>query len=111
MRSEDKKAAVTAYKDRKVVAGVYGVRCRATGRRWAGCAPDLGAIWTRLSFTLRQGANPHRALQAAWRDHGAESFTFEILEEVDLEKHAYGRDRALRDRLAHWCETLPAEPI
>ena len=111
MKPEDRKAAVAAYKERKAVAGVYVVRCATTGQQWAGSAPDLATIWNRLSFTLRQGADPHRSLQTAWREHGAASFTFEIVERVDVEKLVYGRERALRERRDHWCETLHAEPI
>ena len=111
MKREDRKAAANAYKDRKMSPGVYAVRCGATGQCWAGSARDITTIWNRLSFTLRQGDDSRLSLQAAWRDHGADSFTFEVVEEVDAEDLIYGRDRALRERLDHWCETLPAEPI
>ena len=67
MKSEERKAAVAAYKLRKAVPGIYVVACATTGEQWAGSAPDLATIWNRLSFTLRQGANTHRSLQAAWR--------------------------------------------
>ena len=76
-----------------------------------GSVPILATIWNRLSFTLRQGADQRRSLQTAWRDYGAGSFTFEIVERVDVEKLVYGRERTLRDRLGHWCETLHVEPI
>jgi hypothetical protein len=111
VKLEDRKAAVAAYKERKAVAGVYVVRCAATGQQWVGSAPDLATIWNRLSFALRQGAHPHRSLQAAWQDHGADSFAFEIVERIDPEKLAYGRDRTMRERLNHWRETLGAEAI
>lgn len=111
MKTEDRKAAVAAYKDRKVAAGVYAVCCVATGQRWVGTALDLARIWNRLSFTLRQGNDPRRAFQAAWLEHGSESFTFEVIERVDVEELVHGRDRALRERLDHWCEALRAQPI
>lgn len=111
MKSEERKAAVAAYKLRKAVPGIYVVACATTGQQWAGSAPDLATIWNRLSLTLRQGANTHRSLQAAWREHGADSFTFEIVERVDIEKLVSGLDRVLKDRLGHWSETLQAEPI
>lgn len=111
LKTEDRKAAVAAYKDRKIAAGVYVVRCMATGQRWAGTTLDLARIWNRLSFTLRQGADPRRAFQAAWLEHGSDSFTFEVIERVDVEELVHGRDRVLKARLDHWCEALPAEPI
>ena len=111
MKNEDKKAAVAAYKERKTAAGVYAVRCAATGQRWVGTALDLGAIWNRLSFTLRQGGSRHGTLQASWREHGAEAFAFEEVERVDEEALAYIRDRVLKDRLAYWRAKLDAEAI
>jgi hypothetical protein len=106
MDRSERKAAVSAYKERKPIAGVYPIRCAATDAQWVGAAPDLSTIWTRRAFALRQGIETNRALQSAWSTHGAESFTFKILEEIDLEQLTYGRERALRERIAHWREAL-----
>jgi hypothetical protein len=76
-----------------------------------GRARDLGTVRNRLWFTLRQDGNPHRSLQAAWLEHGAQSFAFEEVERLDDEALAYVRDRILKDRLAYWCATLGAEAI
>ncbi|MDB5377042.1 MAG: hypothetical protein JWR00_1488 [Rubritepida sp.] len=111
MQREHRKAVVAAYKERKVATGVYIVRCPATGQQWVGSAPDLATIWNRLSFTLRQGSDPHRSLQSAWREQGADGFAFAVLERVDVDEISYGRERALRARVEHWCEALHAEPI
>lgn len=107
----DKKAALAAYKERKAAAGIYAVRCKATGEVWAGRAPDLGTIQNRLWFTLRQGANPHRDLQAAWLAHGAEAFIFERVERLDDDIPAISYERVLKERLAYWCATLGAAAI
>jgi hypothetical protein len=109
-RSE-RKAAVSAYKERKPVAGVYAVRYSASDEQWVGAAPDLSTIWTRRSFALRQSVETNRALQAAWNVHGPESFAFRILEEIDLEQMTYGRERALKERVQHWREMLGAAAI
>ena len=111
MNRDEKKAAVAAYRERKVATGIYAVRCAATGRCWIGGAPNLATIWNRVSFALRQGAGTPASLQAAWRENGADAFRFEVLEELDDETLVYGRDRMLKERRAHWCETLGAEPI
>ncbi len=94
MERSERKAAVSAYKERKPVAGVYAIRCATTGGKWIGAAPDLSTIWTRRSFALRQGIETNRALQSAWNVHGPETFAFRILEEIDLEQLLYGRARA-----------------
>ena len=111
MDRSERKAAVSAYKERKAIAGVYAIRCAATGEQWVGTAPDLSTIWTRRAFALRQGVETNRALQSAWNIHGPESFAFRILEEIDLEQLRYGRERALKERVQHWREMLGAAAI
>lgn len=111
MKGEDRKAAISAYKERKVEAGIYSIRCAASGETWVGRAPDLSTIQNRIWFTLRQGINSHGSLQQGWNAHGPDAFTFEILEQLEDEDSAYIRDRALNDRLMHWTETLGAVRI
>jgi hypothetical protein len=111
MDRSDRKAAVSAYKERKAVAGVYAIHCAATDEQWIGSAPDLSTIWTRRAFALRQGVETNQPLQSAWNAHGAENFTFKILEEIDLEELTYGRERALKERVAHWREAIGAAAI
>ncbi len=111
MLNEDRKAAVAAYKERKVVAGIYLVRCLATGARWAGQAPDLSTIQNRIWFTLRHGSHRQRSLQAAWQAHGEAAFAFEEVERLDEKALEAGRERVLKARLAHWCAELGAEGV
>jgi hypothetical protein len=111
MRTEDRKAAVSAYKERKVESGIYTVRCVASGEVWVGSTPDLSKIQNRLWFTLRQSTNAHRSLQTAWNAHGAEAFSFEIVERLDEEAIGYVRDRVMKERLVQWAEQLRAVRI
>lgn len=106
-----RKAAIAAFKERKVAAGIYVIRCMALDRQWVGQAADLSTIWNRLSFELRYGGNRCRTLQAAWRQHGPETFVFGEVERLDDEAIAYIRNRALKERLAHWRDKLKAEAI
>jgi hypothetical protein len=111
MIGETRKAAVAAYKERKVVAGIYAVRCLTDGKHWIGHAPDLSTIQNRLWFMLRHGNSAHLGLQAAWRDHGAENFTFTEIERLDDESLGFARDRVVKDRLGYWRTALGAEAI
>ena len=111
MIKEDRKAAVGAYKERKVAAGIYAVRCAPSAEVWVGRAPDLSTIQNRIWFTLRQGSNSHRSLQQAWHSHGAEALSFDVLEQVADEDSAYVRDRVLESRLVHWTAELQATRI
>ncbi len=111
MQREGRRAAVSAYKERKADPGIYVVRCAASGQQWVGSAADLRTIWNRFSFMLRQGGARPASLQDAWRSHGAENFTFEVVERLDPETFSVGRDRTLRDRVEYWRDALPAELI
>ncbi|MBN9467468.1 MAG: GIY-YIG nuclease family protein [Bosea sp.] len=111
MLTEDRKAAVAAYKERKVVAGIYLVRCGATGACWAGQAPDLSTIKNRVWFTLRHGSHRQRSLQAAWNAHGEGAFSFEEIERLDEKALEAGRERVMKARLAHWCAELGADGL
>ncbi|QEL24425.1 GIY-YIG nuclease family protein [Bosea sp. F3-2] len=111
MRSEDRKAATAAYKERKSVAGIYAFRCEASGQIWVGRAPDLATIENRLRFTLRHGSHRQRSLQTAWNAQGSDAFRFEALERLEDEDIAYVLDRVLKERLAHWQAKLNAEAL
>ena len=43
----DRKAAIAAWKDRKVEAGIFTIRCLASGAQWLGQAPDISTVQTR----------------------------------------------------------------
>ena len=77
------------------------------GRRGTRSFHDLDPPLVRV----RQGVERNQALQSAWNAHGPESFAFKILEEIDLEELTYGRERALKERIAHWREVLSAAAI
>ncbi|HEX7855603.1 MAG TPA: GIY-YIG nuclease family protein [Sphingobium sp.] len=112
MTNDTRKAAIQAYRERKVEPGIYAIRCSATGAYWVGRAPDLSTIRNRLWFTLNHGSHRHASLQAAWNEHGAETFTFEAVEALpDEEMTSYLRDGLLKERLAHWMEELGALPV
>lgn len=111
MNDTTRKAALNAYKERKIQAGIYAVRCTVSGQVWVGSAPDLTTIQNRLWFTLQQGGNLHRSLQQAWHDHGAEAFRFEVLEHFTHEDSAYVRDNLLDELRTRWLDKLQAQRI
>ena len=105
MQKEGRKAAIAAYRDRKVESGIYAVRCVPSGQLWVGSAPELSTIQNRLWFTLRQGSNTHRALQTAWADHGGDAFTFEVVERLPDDDNP-DRAAALKRAHTHWLAKL-----
>lgn len=111
MKSADKKAAIAAYKELKMVAGVYIVRCTASSQAWVGQTPNLDTIQNRIWFSLRMGSHANRELQGAWALHGGDSFTFEAVERLKDEELAYVRDTLLKERAAHWRSTLNGSAV
>ncbi len=107
----DRKAAILAFKERKTVAGLFAVRCGASGQLWVGTTPNLETVQNQLWFTLRHGNHPARTLQDAWREHGGTSFTFEQLERLEGEDTQFFRAARLRDRATHWRAQLNALPL
>lgn len=109
--SIDRKAAISAYKERKTIAGIFVIRCSASGEVWVGQAPNLATIQNRIWFSLRQGGHTCRSLQAAWTAHGEAGLTFGECERLDDEETAYVRNALLKERLLHWQAELKAKAI
>jgi hypothetical protein len=109
MPGQDRRAAIAAYKEKKSRAGIYALRCAASGAVWVGRTLTLETVRNRHWFALRLGTASQASLQAAWTAHGPDSFRFEVLEELPEEEMAYLRDALLKDRLAHWRAALGAE--
>lgn len=107
----DRKAAIAAYKERKVFAGIYAVRCTPSGEAWVGQALNLEKVQNRIWFTLRQGGHPCRSLQAAWNAHGEAGLTFAECERLEEDETDYVRNALLKERMLHWLTELKAEAI
>jgi hypothetical protein len=107
----DRKAAIAAYKDRKVAAGIYAVRCAVSGEAWVGRSPNLGTAQNRVWFMLRTGSHTHPGLQQVWRARGEAAFSFAVVETLSEEDATHFRDKRLKQRLQHWQAALGAGAI
>lgn len=106
-----KRAAISAYKERKSAAGVFAVRCEASAEVWVGGTPTLDTVQTRIWFSLRLGSSPHRGVQAAWAAHGESAFSFERLETYDEDEAHLMQAEWLKHRTLHWRAQLGAKPM
>jgi hypothetical protein len=111
MKHDDKKAAIAAYKKREHAAGIFAVRCTVSGQAWVGQTLNLDTIQNRIWFSLRMGSHSSRALQSVWTAHGADAFTFDVLEQLKDEELPYVRDAQLKERAVHWRALLNAAMI
>ena len=108
----DRKQLVRDYKERKVAAGAFAVRCAPSGQVWVEVSPNLHNRQNGLWFSLRLGSHPNRALVQAWKEHGEATFTYEVVEELpDDERSQWELTNALKDLSAKWRETLNAEKL
>ena len=107
----DRKAAVTAWKERKSAPGIYALRCTVSGAVWLGQAPDLAPVQNRHWFALRMGSHTNRALQAAWTQHGADAMVFEIVERLPEEADATLQSSQLRNALRRWRDEMGAAAV
>ena len=111
MKAEDRKAAIAACKKRKTIAGIFAVRCAASGEAWVGQALDIETIQNRIWFALRAGSHINRELQQAWSAHGESGLCLETLERLKEDELPYVRDTLLRVRASYWRTALNGSQI
>ena len=109
MNKASRRDLVRDYKDLKTQAGVYAVRCEASGETWLAGVRNVGSQQNKLWFGLRTGGHPNKAMQAAWTAHGEAGFAFEAVETIDDETlSAIGLADQIKARERHWLATLGA---
>jgi hypothetical protein len=106
-----RKAAIAAYKERPVVAGVFAVQCTATGQAWVGTSTHIDTHQNGLWFTLKLGGYPYPSLQQAWNEHGPQDFRFEQLDRLPEDVSALRRGDELKKRATLWAARLQAERL
>lgn len=110
MSKERRRELVREYKEQKPRQGVYAIRCAASSEVWASASPNLEKQQNSTWFQLRMGGHPNRAMQAAWKAHGEDAFSFEIVAELpDEERSAYALKADLKALEAVWREKLGAK--
>ena len=102
----DRKAAISAYKDQKSIAGVCAVRCAADDRVWLVDSRNVDSQQNRIWFELRTGGHRDGTLQAAWAAHGEAAFSFEVLDRLPEDISPLLLRAELKARLAAWRERL-----
>lgn len=106
-----RKTLIAAYKEQATIAGVFAVKCTATGQAWVGQSRHIDTQQNGLWFTLKHGSCPHRSLQAAWNAHDARDFRFEQLDRLPADISDLARKDELKKRQALWATRLDAETI
>jgi len=71
------------YKSASRPLGVFLIRNNHTDRVFLAGGIDLRGTINRHKFQLASGTHPNRELQADWNSLGANSFEFEIIEQLE----------------------------
>jgi hypothetical protein len=112
MDKQSRRDAVRDYKERKLSAGVFAVRCTATGQAWVGAARDLDQKQNGVWFGLKTGGHSNREMQAAWNAHGEAAFAYEPLEVLDSDGASrMGVEMMLKEAEARWRDQLGAGKV
>jgi hypothetical protein len=106
-----RKELVRQYKEIKVEAGVYAVRCTASGRVWVGPSRNLRATKNGLWSGLQAGFHRETSLQAEWNALGEEAFEYEALEVLAEDVHPVNVFGVLKEMKSKWVAQLNAEPL
>ncbi len=107
-----RKEIARAWTERPRSQGVFVVRCAATGQAWVASSPNLDTQQNSVWFALRSGGHPNKVVQAAWSAHGADAFTYEVVEKIDgADLTPLGLRDQLKARAAHWREALGATAL
>ncbi|NCB30242.1 MAG: GIY-YIG nuclease family protein [Clostridia bacterium] len=80
---ENKKELKDLYKSRVIVGGVYRITCSGSGRTWLKSTKDLQGQANKFRFAIQNHTCPEPGMRADWLQHGAASFSFAILEELE----------------------------
>jgi|SRR5579884_2723931 len=80
---DKRKDLIKAYKERKLVGGVYKITNTLNGKYMTGHAADLQSVRNHFQFALATGSTIHPKLQKDWQEFGAQAFTLEVLEELE----------------------------
>src|SRR5262249_14302966 len=87
--------------------GVYQIRNIVNDKVLVGSTLNLPGIFNRYKLQLKMGNHPNAALQAEWNEFGAESFVFEILDELTpRENPGYDYHEDLTSLEDLWLEKL-----
>ena len=103
----DRKELIREYKETHRLMGVFQIRNKTNEKVFIDSSVNIPGKINRHRFALNAGLHASRSLQADWHEFGAESFEFEVLEDVaphESPDYDYKSDLEVLDDL--WLEKL-----
>lgn len=106
-RTPDRRQLKRAYREARDRAGVYAIRCLASGRVVVAGSLDAHGALARHRFELQHGTHRDPALRAAWSAHGEAGIVFEVLDVVKVrDEPGFDLARELAALVALWQDEL-----
>ena len=78
-----RKALGKAFKERKLVGGVYTITNTANGKYIVGHTANLASIKNRFQFAVTTGSAVDPKLRQDWGEYGGQAFRLDVLEELE----------------------------
>lgn len=83
METRSKKELKENYKSRVVVGGIFGIKCLGNDRIWIKSTKDMPGQKNRFGFAVATNSCPEPGMLGEWKQYGAKSFSFVVLEEIE----------------------------
>ncbi len=81
-----RKSLKDAYRDKPTTGGIYRIRCEGNRREWIRATCNLEGQQNRYGFAVATNTAPEPGMSGEWRQYGAASFSFAVLETLTKKK-------------------------
>ncbi|MDP2768389.1 MAG: GIY-YIG nuclease family protein [Giesbergeria sp.] len=103
-----RRALVRQYKDSRPPAGIFTLTNQTNGRVYVGGSLNLDGAMNRMRFELKMRSHRNKPLQQDWIAHGAEAFSFAVLDRLkERDDPLFDYAGELDSMLKLWREEIP----
>ncbi len=81
-----KKELAEMYRQMKKPMGIFIIKCKKNNKCHIQTTQDLKGVMNGAVARLEGGFHPVRELQKEWNEYGSDSFTMEILQQLEYDK-------------------------
>jgi len=82
MENTSKKELKNLYKSAVKIGGVFCIKCNGNGHIWIKSTTNIPSQKNRFEFSILTNSCLEPGMNAEWKEFGAKSFSFDILEEI-----------------------------
>ena len=105
---EARRALLRQSKEARLPAGVFSLTNQVNGRVYVGGSLHLDGAMNRMRFELKMRSHRDKVLQQDWIAHGAEAFSFVVLDHItERDDPLFDYAAELASMLELWREEIP----